>query len=58
MDNYNTSALGLQKRLLNLRRDHAQKKASGDLAGAAKLAELIKLMEHGLEQAPKPVTLQ
>ncbi|QXH54864.1 hypothetical protein [Pseudomonas maumuensis] len=61
MDNYDSSALGLQKCLLNLRRDHARMKAAGDLERAAVLAQLIERMEQGLQKASQgrpPQTLQ
>ncbi|KXG83476.1 hypothetical protein CC207_17690 [Pseudomonas sp. DrBHI1] len=61
MDNYDSSALGLQKCLLNLRRDHARMKAAGELERAAILAQVIGRMEQGLKDASqgmKPETLQ
>ncbi len=61
MDNYDSSALGLQKCLLNLRKDHARMKASGELERAAILAQVIGRMEQGLKEASqgrKPETLQ
>lgn len=61
MDNYDSSALGLQKCLLNLRRDHARMKAAEELERAAILAQVIGRMEQGLKEASqgmKPETLQ
>ncbi|MCG8291888.1 MULTISPECIES: hypothetical protein [Pseudomonas] len=61
MENYDASALGLQKCLLNMRKDHAQLKASGDLKRADELARIIARLEQGLittSQAFKPTTLQ
>ncbi|CAK15067.1 hypothetical protein [Pseudomonas entomophila] len=61
MENYDTSALGLQKCLLNMRKDHAQLKATGDLKRADELARIIARLEQGLletSQAFKPTTLQ
>ncbi|NIF15604.1 hypothetical protein F3J43_01015 [Pantoea sp. Cy-639] len=62
MDNeYDTSALGLQKCLLNLRRDLERLKASGDRERAESLARIIAKLEPGMTQTPeglKPTTLQ
>ncbi|MDH0303662.1 MULTISPECIES: hypothetical protein [unclassified Pseudomonas] len=61
MDNYDTSALGLQKCLLNMRRDHARLEAQGELEKAASLARVIATLEEGLNRTPeplKPTTLQ
>lgn len=61
MENYDASALGLQKCLLNMRRDHAHLKATGDLKRADELARIIARLEQGLldsSTAIKPTTLQ
>ncbi|QVM93461.1 hypothetical protein JYG34_10745 [Pseudomonas entomophila] len=61
MENYDASALGLQKCLLNMRKDHAKLKATGDLKRADELARIIARLEQGLINTPqafKPTTLQ
>lgn len=60
MDSYQTDALGLQKRLLNLRREHASLVAAGHQEQAHSLASTIARIEQMLASLPpqlKPIAL-
>ncbi|WEZ87065.1 hypothetical protein P3R38_16305 [Pseudomonas sp. NyZ480] len=61
MEPFNSSALALQKNLLNLRRERDRLRAQGDDQKAAELAEQIARIEAVIGNLPKtmkPPTLQ